>query len=40
MRPGKKRYMSVTFREIEAAKQSCPHCGADNETTEGQHTTW
>jgi hypothetical protein len=40
MRPGEKRYMSVTFKDANTAQQSCPRCGADNEISEGQPTTW
>jgi hypothetical protein len=40
MRPGQRRHMSILFRESRNAQQSCPHCGADNETTEPQPTTW
>lgn len=40
MKPGKKRYMSIKFRETGVAQQSCPHCGSNNETVDGQPTTW
>jgi hypothetical protein len=40
MRPGKKRYMSIVFKETGAKQQSCPHCTADNEIVEGQPITW
>jgi hypothetical protein len=40
MKPGKKRHMSVTFRDSSAVSQSCPHCGTDNETVEELPTNW
>jgi hypothetical protein len=40
MRPGKTRYMSITFRETGARRTSCPHCGAENATNEGELTKW
>ena len=40
MRPGKKRYMSIIFKGDRSNKQSCPHCGTDNETVEGELTVW
>jgi hypothetical protein len=40
MRPGTKRHMSIIFMETRTEQQSCPHCTADNETVDGQPTTW
>lgn len=40
MRPGQKRHVSVTFRESGAAKEACLHCGVENDTVQGQPTTW
>jgi hypothetical protein len=39
MRPGKKHYISIVFKEIGIEKQSCPHYRADNETVNGQPTS-
>jgi hypothetical protein len=40
MRPGKKRHMSIVFKETGSQQQSCPYCTVDNETVDGQPTTW
>jgi hypothetical protein len=40
MAPGKKRYISITFRDAGTVKQSCPHCKSDNEMTKGKPTEW
>jgi hypothetical protein len=40
MRPGKTRYMSITFRETGAIKTSCPHCGTENATNEDELVMW
>jgi len=39
MRPGKKRHMSVIFKDSDSRHQSCPHCGINNASNEGQPTT-
>jgi hypothetical protein len=39
MRPGKTRYMSVTFHET-CAMMTCPHCGTGNGTNEGELVIW
>jgi hypothetical protein len=41
MRPGTKRHISIVFKATESEKlKSCPHCTADNDTVDGQPTTW
>jgi hypothetical protein len=39
MKAGQKRCMSIKFAES-GQDTFCPHCGTDNETIEGQPTTW
>jgi hypothetical protein len=40
MKPGDHRYMSIKFLEDEKMRPSCPHCLAENQSTEDKITIW